>query len=328
MQTFTGTEYLKIDIANCFGLDRLTWNNRLHWVNNNYPDLPELSDNAKNPILFRKAVRALRLTEKGEPTNHIMGLDATASGLQIMAALSGCHVTASAVNLINTGKRECVYQTVADHMSTFDGISVDRDITKKPVMTAFYGSTAQPKEVFGEGTALLAFHETLAEKLKGAYALMQIFQKYWNPYAEYHSWALPDGHIAKVPVTEVEEKSLEVDEFNHMRFAYRTTVIKPKTFSRSLTANIVHSIDGWIVREMVKLAEHQGFWLAPIHDCFYASPNNMDKVRKNYIVILQWIANSSLVNSILKDITGHSILYRKLSNNLADKIEHSEYTLS
>ena len=128
MQTFTGTEYLKIDIANNFGLDRLKWSDRLHWFDNNEPDLDSLSHRAKHPILFRKAVRAMHKVRKGEPTNHVMGLDATASGLQIMGAMSGCHNTARAVNLINTGERECVYSFVADHMNELPDVSVDRDV--------------------------------------------------------------------------------------------------------------------------------------------------------------------------------------------------------
>lgn len=328
MQTFTGTQYLKIDIANNFGLDKLRWNDRIHWFDNNEPDLESLSHRAKHPILFRKAVRAMRKVQKGAPTNHIMGLDATASGLQIMAALSGCHATASAVNVINTGERECPYTAVAQHMSQITGVHLDKDMLKKPVMTVFYGSTAQPRQVFGDSPALVAFYQTLKEKLGGAYELMGIFQQYWNAFGEFHSWKLPDGHIARVPVVETLEKNLEIDEFDHMRFAFRAQVIQPKVHSRSLAANIVHSIDGWIVREMVRMAWKQGFWMAPIHDCFYASPNHMNQVRENYVHILQRIAQKNLVSDILSDIAGYRVLYHKRSYNLHLHIAKAEYALS
>jgi len=328
MQTFTGTEYLKIDIANTFGLDRLNWNNRLHWFQDNEPVLESLAIYAKNTILYRKSVRAMRKVQKGETTNHIMGLDATASGLQIMACLSGCHNTARATNLIPLDDRQCVYDRVAQMMNMEEGVITTRDEVKKPVMVTFYGSTAKPKEIFGAGPALIAFYRTLETMLGGAYELMGIFQEYWNPSAEYHQWTLPDGHVARVPVTEIVEKSLEIDEYAHMRFAYRTQVIQPQPRSRSLAANIVHSIDGWVVRQMVRAAHQGGYWMAPIHDCFYTSPNNMNDVREAYRTILAWIADHNLVSKILTEIAGHPVPYGRRSTNLSLFIGNSEYALS
>lgn len=328
MQQFTGREYLKIDIANCFGLDRMDWNDRIHWVNDNEPSLEKVSVHASNPVLYRKAVRAFREVQKGKATNHIMGLDATASGLQIMGALSGCHETAAAVNLINTGHRMDVYNDIAEFMNTHPGVYVTRDIVKKPIMTVFYGSTAQPKEVFGEGDKLVAFYQALRQRLGGAYELMAVLQNYWNPYGEFHQWTLPDGHVARVPVVQTVEKSLEIDEYAHMRFAYRAQVVAPMERSRSLAANIVHSIDGWIVRQMVQAAEAQGFWMAPIHDCFFASPNYMQNLRENYVKILKYIANSNMVTDILSEITGFNVNYTKRSNDLAYYIGKAEYALS
>ena len=267
MKTFTGVEYLKIDIANCFGLDRLNWMDRLYWVDTNNHQLKDLACNAKHPVLYRKGLRALRIVEKGLPTNHIMGLDATASGIQLMAAISGCHTTAATCNLINTGQREDVYASVATHMNQVSGLSFTRNDIKQPLMTVVYGSTEQPKQIFGEGEELIVFYDTIKERIPGAWKLLQLFMKYWDSYAEYHSWTLPDGHVAKVPVVEVMEKKLEIDEEDHMRFTYRASVVTSKRKSRSLPANIIHSIDGWVVRQMVQAANKQGFWMAPVHDC-------------------------------------------------------------
>lgn len=328
MRTFTGTEYLKIDIANCYGLDKETWDDRLAWVAANEPNLEALDVDAESPILYRKACRALRTTQHGEPTGHIMGLDATASGVQIMGAMSGCIRTATAVNLVNTGRREDLYQNVTSYMNALPGISVTRDVLKKPVMTTFYGSTEQPKQVFGDGPELVAFHKSLQETVTGAYDLMGLFQSFWNPNALYHTWTLPDGHVARVPVTNTVEKSLEIDEFDHLRYAYRSTLLHPKVQSRSLAANIVHSVDGWVVRMMVRAAAKQGFWLAPIHDCFYTSPNYMNQVRQNYLTIMQWIAKSDLVSNILSEISGTYVPYVKHSYTLHHHIANAEYALS
>lgn len=329
MQTFTGTQYLQIDVANCFGLDRLNWDDRLHWFDNNEPNLEAQDVHAKSPILYRKAVRALRAAQRGTPLNHPMGLDATASGLQIMAAVSGCVATAKATNLVNTGNREDVYEAVAEEMRTHGCSNVDRTLVKKPVMTVFYGSKAQPKAIFGEESPeLFAFYDALREKLPGAFELMDILQSYWRSDVTHHAWTLPDGHRAIVPVTEVVEKKLEIDELDHHRVTYRTRVLAKKEKSRALAANIVHSIDGFVVRAMVKMAKEQGFWLAPIHDCFYAHPNYMNQVRENYVKIMTWISRNNLLASILSDIAGYPVHYKPRQQGLSSLIPDSEYALS
>jgi DNA-directed RNA polymerase len=328
MQTFTGTQYLKIDLANQFGLDRMTWQNRIYWVNDNEKDLKDLATTAKYPILFRKALRAYQCAKAGKPTNHVMGLDATASGIQCMAVMSGCHQTAETVNLVDTGNRECIYQAVTDYMNGLPEVAVRRKIVKHPVMTYFYGSKAVPRQAFGFGTTLKAFYRTLQERLPGATELMELFQSHWNPHAQYHQWTMPDKHVVRVPVTYTVEKEIEIDELDHLRFSYRTTQVGPLAKGRSLAANITHSVDGWIVREMVKRAKAQGFYLAPIHDCFYAHPNHMNHVRQNYIDIMSEMARMPMVSHILSEIAGKNTPYKKHSHDLYQKIELSNYALS
>jgi len=328
VKTFSGKQYLMIDIANCFGLDRLNWEDRFHWFDNNEPDLEQISHLAKHPVLFRKATRAWREACKGKAINHIMGLDATASGVQIMACLSGCVKTGEAVNLVNTGQREDLYDHVTGTMNKFPHVNVSRDILKKPVMTVFYGSTKQPRDQLGEGEVLDAFYETLSIEVPGAYFMIDTLQSYWNANTEFHRWTLPDGHVAKVPVTSIVEKNLEIDEANHKRVAYRCKVVAPQTFSRSLAANVIHSIDAWVCRQMVQASKKQGFYLAPIHDCFYAHPNYMNQVRENYITILSWLTNQNLLQSILSEIAGRRVAYKPEQKHLDWHIQHSEYALS
>ena len=76
---------LYIAIANHAGKDKLTWKKRIDWV------CKQDIDNIKwdKPILGRKALRALKDTCKGKPTGYVMSIDATSSGIQIMAVISG-----------------------------------------------------------------------------------------------------------------------------------------------------------------------------------------------------------------------------------------------
>lgn len=324
MQRFTGYEYLLIDIANNYGLDKEVWDDRIAWTRQNLSSLETFSGSADEPVLFNKAVRALRKAEKGEPINHIMGLDATASGIQLMTCMAGCEISAPLVNLVDTGERMDLYGSMAHFMNS----NVTRLGIKKPIMTFFYGSTAQPKKAFGNSRELLNFYKTMETRIPGPYKLMLLFQSYWNPEAEYYSWVMPDKHVVKIPITDTEIKKIEVDEFHHATFRFATTVIKPQKKGRSLAANIVHSVDAWVLREMIRRAHLQGFQLATIHDCFYAHPNYMNQVRQNYLDILVELTRMNLVQDILSQINGRTIQYSKPAMGIDSMIKTAEYALS
>lgn len=80
MQTFTPIEYLKIDIANLHGEDKLTWNERLDWFKENEPRLEMLTEEADKPAQYFTAVDAYRKAIRGEINHHPIALDATSSG--------------------------------------------------------------------------------------------------------------------------------------------------------------------------------------------------------------------------------------------------------
>lgn len=330
MQYFTGLQYIKIDIANQYGLDKLTWQERLDWVDQySAQTLYEHTEEAKEPILYYKAVNALHDALNGLPTGFIMGLDATASGLQIMACLMGCHRTAQSTNLIYTNKRQDVYQLVADIMDPLVDQDITKDIVKHPVMTTFYGSKQQPKNVFGSGTKeLKKFYEVLKGLLPGALECMDDIQGCWQSHKKEHAWTLPDGHRAIVPVMVQVDKKIEIDELDHRTFTHRSYINEPAKKGLSLAANIVHSIDGYVVRESIRRAHLQGFELLTIHDSFWASPNHMNNVRQNYLDILIEIADSEILQHILREVTESDIILDKVSNDLPQQMHDAEYALS
>lgn len=330
MKTFTGLEYLKIDVANKFGLDKESWEDRIKWVDTVNGVLETIVSEADDVYLFAKAVMALRDAQHGIPTGHAMGLDSTASGLQIMACLIGCHTTAANVNLVNTGSRQDIYQKMSHTMSDLLGKPITRDTIKQPVMTTFYGSKAQPKSLFGEDTPELeAFYTTLETELPGAMEVLNDIQSCWNPSALAHSWTLPDGVHVVVKVEELVSKKIEIDEMDHATFTMKVHVNQPSTSGISLAANIVHSIDAYVAREMIRRSHIQGFDMLTIHDNFIASPNHMNKVRQNYVEILAEIADSNILQNILREVTQNfSLVYKKYSNDLGKSILESEYALS
>ncbi len=329
MRKFTGKEYLMIDIANQFGMDKFNWDDRLQWVDDHEPILESYIGTADDTLLYAKAVKALRDTQLGIPTGFIMGLDATASGLQIMAALTGCYTTAANVNLVDTGKREDIYSKVANEMNTMPGVNVTRDLVKKPIMTTFYGSKKQPKKAFDNDEVLLeAFYTILERELPGGMEMMKDMQKCWQPNVLAHEWVMPDGHKIIARVMQAVEKKIEVDELNHATFTHRAYVNMPQEYALSLAANITHSVDGYIARELVRRAYNRDIQVVTIHDSFWSYPNNMQVVRELYVNILAEIADSNMGQNILNQITGYTGVLSKRSSNLGSFIRKSEYALS
>lgn len=334
MQKFTAYEYIKIDLANQFGMDKTNWDVRIDWatkfIEQPITVIDEKIRAAKEPILALKAYNAIKDAKAGIPTGFLMSLDGTASGLQIMACMSGCIVTASNCNLVDTGNRENAYDRVAKLMTAKTVFTYTADQVKKAVMTTFYGSTAQPKAIFGEDTHELSmYYETLYELFPGAMDVMYAIQSCQDPSALNYTCTFPDGHTSSVNVMAPIDKKIEIDELDHATFTHRVYVNQSVDFDLSLPANIVQGTDGYIVRDMYRLAEEQLFELLTIHDSFWASPNFMQNVRENYRDVLCSIADGNLLQDVLREITGNpELVYNKMSNSLSSWIKKSDYALS
>ena len=325
MELFSGFEYTQIAVANAGGMDKSTWKERIEWVDSHsISDLKEVSLDAKEPILYRKAIRALEDAHAKKETGFIMGLDATASGLQMMSALIGCKKTAARVNLVDTGSREDVYTFINNKM----GSEVLRDDIKDAIMTFFYGSRLIPQLLFPNKGDLKHFYKLLNKYMPGAMECMDLMQSCWMKDNKIHKCTLPDGHINRVRVYEVVDKKIEVDELDHSTFTHRGKVYHPMEKGLCLAANITHGTDGYVGRQMSRRADNQGFDLLSIHDSFWAHPNNMNKVRINYNETLAEIAESNLLQDMLREITEYNGTIKKMSTDLGDYIRQSNYALS
>lgn len=257
MTCFSGYEYLLIDIANSFGHDKWNFEPRIQWVKDNMDKLEELADSpdcdAKTKPLYLKAVLALRKAQQGLPSGHLVGLDATCSGMQIMSCMTGCISGATATGLVDPDNRKDAYSIVTSTMNQEPGIlvKVPRASAKDAVMTSLYGSKAQPKNIFGEETPELnAFYKAMGIVCPGAWTLLDDLLNSWNPYALYHEWVLPDGYVAKVKVMQKVEKRIEVDELDHSTFTYEFNVNEGTKTGLSNVANAVHSVDAYVLRCM------------------------------------------------------------------------------
>lgn len=251
MRQFTPREYLQIDIANNFGLDTLNWDDRLQWFKDNEGKLDSLLSQAKEPALFFAGVKAWRQVLNGEAIGYPISLDATASGFQILACLTGDRQAAELCNVVDTGNRLDAYTVIYEAMMEAIGgeCNLDRKQTKRAVMTSLYASEAVPREVFGEGALLGLFYETMEQRAPRVWAINNLFKNLWNPLATHHKWVLPDNFHVQIKImgNVYEQVRFAGNDFEVIR-----KVNMPQPEGRSLGANVTHSIDGMVVREMLR----------------------------------------------------------------------------
>lgn len=261
MNTYTGFEYLLIDVSNHFGMDKELFETRIQWGRDNLDRLESQTPLAESPLLFAKAVTAIRKAQLKLPTGHLVAMDACCSGLQIMSAITGCISGARSTGLVDPNRRADAYTEQTARMQGILGgnFNVSRSDAKSALMTSFYGSKEQPKLIFGEDTAeLAAFYQACQEMAPGAFTLLQELLDSWQPYALVHEWKLPDGFDARVKVMQKEETRIEVDELDHASFTYEYYVNQGSKKGLANVANVVHSIDAFILREMVRRCNHKG----------------------------------------------------------------------
>lgn len=266
MQTYTGWQYLLIDLANQWGMDKDLFEDRIKWVEDNLNNLEQLykdrvTEDITNKVpmdkrwkesgLYYKAMLAIRAAQARTPIGHLVGFDACCSGIQVMSALTGCVAGAANTGLVNPDVRADAYGTLRDVMAEFLGgdVDVSRKQAKEALMTSFYGSKAKPKEIFGEDTPeLQAFYKAAYTIAPGAWELLQDLLASWRPWTLMHQWKLPDGFDARVKVMVKKEARIEVDELDHATFTYEFYENEGTKTGLSNVANVVHSVDAYVLR--------------------------------------------------------------------------------
>jgi len=276
MNKYTPLQYIMIHVANSYGLDKLLFEERIEWVKQNGKRLMSLADSADDKALYVRGVMELQRIKNGQTfTNMPIGLDATASGLQMLAIMSGCMTTASHVGLVDPNKRCDAYTACGDTMNIYlpedkqiilSGVARDGEFTRKelkdPFMTHFYFSKAQPKKVFGDGTPeLVAFYKAVMEMAPGANELMNDIYGAMRKDATEYKCTYPDNHTLFTRVMKSKQFKIELEELknksgNNSTFTHQMDVNEADEFDVSLVANVTHGADGFVVREMQGRMNH------------------------------------------------------------------------
>lgn len=313
MKQFNPMQYLAIDIANHYGLDKLNYEDRIEWVKTNEKYLEDFQDQAEEPILYYKAVKALRDVQSGKPIGHTVALDASNSGLQIMSALMRCKKGASLTGIIDPDNRVDGYTLITERVNAKldNDLNIPRKKAKEATMTAFYGSTAVPERIFGDNVDV--FYEVLEEECAGAWELNQILIQSWNKKALSHSWYLPDGHYAYCPVMQTVSKRVTLSDWDY------TPVMEYKEnmalkFGLSNSANAIHSIDGYLLRTLVRRCNYKP---KLIKNTRQALIDSTDEFNTDNVLNKRWFKTKMADIADLKTITNKA---NELDKELKDEL--------
>lgn len=338
MQTLTPLEYLKIDIANNFGmveslgkkLDKCNWETRIAWFDANQHQLDALVNKAEERPLFYAGVQAWKNATAGLPIGYGPSLDGCSSGLQILSCITGDRMGASICGVLDTGNREDAYERVYRHMMEALGsdFPIDPKLVKKAVMTSLYGSKKQPEEAFGTGPVLDQFYRSVAELAPYVWALNTYLLDAWDSKREMYSWVMPDNFHSH---NKVRVKQFNKFTFDGNHYVAERYVAGAKEKGRSLCANLTHSLDALGVREIVascamtqdrKTILQNLIMYRPDTDAYPASDVLLDNERMVATLWENYLMSGYLSVRILDYIDSSSVMFagRKELQELLDQL--------
>lgn len=308
--------WLAFSVATCYGHDKATMADRVAWTRENTELISRIAQNpldtisewrqAEEPWCFLAScfeyyeccIVGTRTTS-GLP----VGIDATCSGLQHLAAMTGDATAAALVNVLPTDVPADGYRTVAEqakkHLDAKYHDWMTRKVTKRTVMTTPYGVTRHsargyilgalkeagcPLEDGDVSTITKAVYDkAMPEVFGGPVRVMNWIQesaaRIIREGAEYLQWATPSGFIvrqrAHKPITErVKTQLMGVGTMRSSVYKGPGPVDIDK--HKACTApNLVHSADASLL--------HFTFseWDKPftvIHDCALGRSCDMDEM--------------------------------------------------
>ena len=151
--TPAGVFWLKVAIANAFGLSKEVYSHRIAWVNAQ-PDLKAISPSAKEKYLFWKFADALEQHRAGKKVYCPIPLDEVSSGTQYIGLMLNCEKSLIATNVIMSeggvnDPRTMIYaQILEDTGMSAEEYGVTHQQLKDCVMQYAYAGTKTIEDTF------------------------------------------------------------------------------------------------------------------------------------------------------------------------------------
>ena len=352
--TESGLRYLKIDIANTFGLDKQSYEDRISFVDSfSIERIKEEEFLADSPYEYRNAVEQLSNHYNGLTVEHITYLDCTNQALQLYAVLTSCKDTAYLCNVSSGNVLTDAYGVLAKAMNEITKLNIfDRNNCKKALMTTLYGKMDGESEIIKyimENNMELMpminieefpnqFQQAMRAIAPHAMRAMDVLQSLNCADIDTYFWTMPDGFKVKYDVKSTQKLEISCKTKSGVKFHFDrdVQVYKGSEFNRGMSPNVIHSVDGYVAREMIrrmtqhceKFNRYYPAFITSIHDAFGTHPNNAEEMTYHYTNIMCELNDSNLLQNIMSQISGKNMLSIKKNTLTNDMIRASIYKLS
>ena len=276
------SSWIAFQVATTYGFDKSTINERLEWVDENTPLITRVAtdpignigdwEGADEPWQFLAACDEyyhVAIKKDKHTTGLPIAVDATCSGLQILAGLARDKKTAELVNVLPAARPQDAYKVVAemakwncpDHIKKV----MDRKIVKRTVMTIPYNAKPFSNRsyirdaLFEKGieidkddltVTVQAVRDAMNRKFPGPMSVMKWIEdevaKAINRGATELEWTTPSGFVVNQRIMKKKTEMLALNLLGRCRLTVATddTNEVDKSRHKAATApNLIHSLD-------------------------------------------------------------------------------------
>lgn len=277
--------WLAFQVATTYGLDKATMQERQDWVAANHDLISRVAtaplvhlsewEAADEPWQFLAACEeynACVIECSRSWTNLPVAVDATCSGLQILAGLARDWSTAKLVNVFPSEQPQDAYKVVAEHakpkLPSHLAALLDRKVTKRTVMTIPYNATQHSNRAYirealkekgaeftpDELTLIVnAVREAMYEVVPGPMRVMDWIKKEvgaaFKRGADRLVWQTPSGFVVEQNRRKYKHKRVELEILGTCKIKLQDYPEGPDVLGhKSSTApNLIHSLDASIL---------------------------------------------------------------------------------
>lgn len=279
--------WLAFQVGTTYGLDKATMQERQNWVKANRDLISRVAtaplvhlgewEAADEPWQFLAACEeynACVIECSRSWTNLPVAVDATCSGLQILAGLARDKTTAKLVNVFPSEHPQDAYKVVAEHakpkLPSHLAALLDRKVTKRTVMTIPYNATQHSNRAYirealkekgaeftpDELTLIVdAVRKAMYEVVPGPMRVMDWIKKEvgaaFKRGADHLTWQTPSGFVVKQNRRKYKHKRVELEILGTCKIKLQDHPEGPDVLGhKSSTApNLIHSLDASILHQ-------------------------------------------------------------------------------
>tara|TARA_Y100000739_G_scaffold225176_1_gene230718 strand:- start:398 stop:2746 length:2349 start_codon:yes stop_codon:yes gene_type:complete len=277
--------WLSFQVATTFGLDKCTLEDRHQWVSENYELITKVAtdpirylsdwEEVDEPWQFMSSCHEYYhccIVKDKLTTGLMVAVDATCSGLQILAGMAADKSTAELVNVVPSAKPSDAYKAVADKAKEFlpDYMHpwMNRSVCKRTVMTIPYNATKDSSRKYireallekginptkDELTQVVnAIYSSMDSIVPGPMNVMRWIKKHIGQYirdgATEVEWVTPSGFIVNQKRNDIETMRMELQLLGRtsVRIPTGKETPSPIKHKSSTAPNYIHSFDASIL---------------------------------------------------------------------------------